>query len=89
MLSYTDFYKEVVGFAPYSYQIEVERLLSEGKNVILSVPTGAGKTLASIMPYLYFRYVGNQDFPQKMIYSLPLRALTNSTKVSHLQTIRT
>lgn len=78
MLSYTDFYKEVVGFAPYSYQIEVERLLSEGKNVILSVPTGAGKTLASIMPYLYFRYVGNQDFPQKMIYSLPLRALTNS-----------
>lgn len=78
MLSYTEFYKEVVGFAPYSYQLEVERLLSKGKNVILSVPTGAGKTLASIMPYLYFRYVENQDFPQKMIYSLPLRALTNS-----------
>ena len=78
MLSYTEFYKEVVGFAPYSYQLKVEQLLSEGKNVILSVPTGAGKTLASIMPYLYFRYVGNQDFPQKMIYSLPLRTLTNS-----------
>ncbi len=53
-------------------------LLLKGKNVILSVPTGAGKTWASIIPFLYARDKQLTDFPSKMIYSLPLRTLTNS-----------
>jgi CRISPR-associated endonuclease/helicase Cas3 len=61
-----------------NYQIKVAELLLSGKNVILSVPTGAGKTWASVMPFLYVKQNQRTDFPQKMIYSLPLRTLTNS-----------
>lgn len=72
-----EYYKLKLGYEPYSYQIEVAQKLLSGKNVILSVPTGAGKTWASIIPFLYAREI-KLNFPQKMIYSLPLRTLTNS-----------
>ena len=72
------FYKDITSFAPYNYQIRVAELLLSGKNVILSVPTGAGKTWASVIPFLYAKQYNRTDFPQKMIYSLPLRTLANS-----------
>ena len=78
MVTYRQFYKNVLGFEPYGFQQKVAELLLEGKNVILSVPTGAGKTWASIMPFLYATCLGKKDFPQKLIYSLPLRTLANS-----------
>lgn len=55
----------------------METLLA-GKNVILSVPTGAGKTWASVIPFLYAQNNPDIYFPKKMIYSLPLRTLANS-----------
>jgi len=78
MEKYISFYKDITGFVPYDYQIKVAELLLSGKNVILSVPTGAGKTWASMMPFLYAKQNEKIDFPQKMIYSLPLRTLANS-----------
>ena len=75
---YISFCKNHTGFAPYDYQIKVAKLLLMGRNIILSVPTGAGKTWASIMPFLYAIEKNIVSFPQKMIYSLPLRTLTNS-----------
>ncbi len=71
-------YKQLTEYNPYKYQVKVFELLTSGKNVILSVPTGAGKTWASIMPFIYAQQTGKSDFPQKMIYSLPLRTLANS-----------
>lgn len=76
-LTYYDFCQRS-GFKPYDYQERVANILLSGKNVILSVPTGAGKTWASIMPFLYARKNPHVHFPRKLIYSLPLRALTNS-----------
>ncbi len=78
MMDYNLLYSNITGFSPYSYQKEVAKLLLSGKNVILSVPTGAGKTWASIMPFLFAKINNRIDFPQKLIYSLPLRTLTNS-----------
>jgi CRISPR-associated endonuclease/helicase Cas3 len=79
MISFEQFASSVIpGFNPYDYQIEVNDLLMRGKNIIISVPTGSGKTWASVLPFLYARYIGNIHFPQKMIYNLPLRALANS-----------
>lgn len=75
---YVKFYSNLAGFTPYQYQIKVAVLLLAGKNVILSVPTGAGKTWASVMPFLFAKQNDRTDFPQKMIYSLPLRTLANS-----------
>ncbi|MGD9991958.1 MAG: CRISPR-associated helicase Cas3' [Salinivirgaceae bacterium] len=72
------FYETITGFAPYQYQLKVANLLLSGKNIILTVPTGAGKTWSSILPFLYAQQTGKSDFPQKMIYSLPLRTLANS-----------
>ena len=78
MTEINKFYNEKLEHSPYSYQEKVANVLLDGKNVILSVPTGAGKTWASIMPFLYAKENPKIHFPQKMIYSLPLRTLTNS-----------
>jgi len=78
MEQYISFYHNLTGFAPYSYQKRVAELLLAGKNVILSVPTGAGKTWASVIPFLFAQQNCLNTFPQKMIYSLPLRTLANS-----------
>ena len=76
-MQFKDFAKSITGFDPYEYQLKVNEILESGKNVILSVPTGAGKTWASVLPFLYAKET-ESHFPKKMIYSLPLRALTNS-----------
>lgn len=76
--NYSTYYKRITNHSPYMYQIKVSDLLLSGKNVILTVPTGAGKTWASVIPFLYAQQEGSFNFPQKMIYSLPLRTLANS-----------
>jgi CRISPR-associated endonuclease/helicase Cas3 len=75
---YSEFFSDITGVVPYKYQLKVAEHLFNGKNIILSVPTGAGKTWASITPFLFAQHKKLFDFPQKMIYSLPLRTLTNS-----------
>jgi CRISPR-associated endonuclease/helicase Cas3 len=87
-LEYQTFYSDLTGFPPYGYQIKVAELLLAGKNVILSVPTGAGKTWASIMPFLYAKQNKIDAFPQKMIYSLPLRTLANSIYLDVNKTLK-
>ena len=84
------FYKKTFGveFVPYLYQIKVAEALLLGKNIILQVPTGAGKTRASIMPFLYAKEMGLDSFPKKMIYSLPLRTLANSIYEDVLEVLR-
>jgi CRISPR-associated endonuclease/helicase Cas3 len=74
---YVKFFKEVTGFEPYDFQIAIAEEIFTGKNVIMQAPTGSGKTWASIMPFLFANYKGI-NFPKKLIYSLPLRVLTNS-----------
>ncbi len=78
MNNYEVFYSKLTGFSPYDYQQKVAELLLSGKNVILSVPTGSGKTFASILPFLYAKQRRITNFPNKLIYSLPLRTLANS-----------
>lgn len=73
-----DFFLRNLGNKAYQYQIRVAKTLLSGRNVILSVPTGAGKTWASIIPFLFAKENPNTHFPSKMIYSLPLRTLANS-----------
>jgi CRISPR-associated endonuclease/helicase Cas3 len=58
----------------YDYQIEVGRRLLEGQNVVLRAPTGAGKTLAVLVPFLIGRKARKW---RRLIYALPLRTLAN------------
>jgi hypothetical protein len=43
-LDFKIFYENLTSFTPYVYQARVAELLLAGKNIVLSVPTGAGKT---------------------------------------------
>lgn len=70
-------FKDITGFESYSFQIELAEKILRGSNVIMQAPTGSGKTWASILPYLIARKE-NINFPNKLIYVLPLRALANS-----------
>ncbi len=62
----------------YPHQAKVFDLLANEQSVILRAPTGAGKTQASIYPFLSaMDYQSNlhSRLPHKCIYSVPMRVL--------------
>jgi CRISPR-associated endonuclease/helicase Cas3 len=64
--------------ALFSYQERVFDALREHKPVILQAPTGAGKTRASLYPFLYAcAHPEVIELPGQCIYSVPLRTLAN------------
>ncbi|RLB82198.1 MAG: hypothetical protein DRH17_06620 [Deltaproteobacteria bacterium] len=65
------------GFEPYPYQERVAEHLFSGRNVILSAPTGAGKTWAALLPFLYSKKIGESLF-DRLIFALPLRTLATT-----------
>lgn len=73
--------KATDGQKPYAYQ---SRLAAEGLPDVLRIPTGAGKTLAAILPWLY-RRVHHPDravrasTPHWLVFVLPQRALVEQT----------
>jgi len=69
------------GFEPYPYQ---QRLADEGLPEMLEVPTGAGKTLAAVLPWLYRRRFHPSDevrrlTPHWLVVALPMRVLVEQT----------
>lgn len=65
------------GFLPHPYQEKVTGYLLEGKNVFICAPTGAGKTWAALLPYLWAKKQGIA-FSDRLIYVLPLRTLATT-----------
>ncbi|CAN5859417.1 hypothetical protein BH18ACT7_BH18ACT7_23790 [soil metagenome] len=69
------------GRDPYGYQ---SRLAEQGLPDVLTVPTGAGKTLAAVLPWLY-RRVSHPDpavraaTPRWLVFVLPQRTLVEQT----------
>ena len=69
------------GRGPYGYQ---SRLAEQGLPDVLTVPTGAGKTLAAVLPWLY-RRVSHPDpvvraaTPRWLVFVLPQRTLVEQT----------
>jgi len=61
---------------PYPFQRRVAELLLDGRNVILQAPTGAGKTMAAMLPFLEAIERGH-NFPHKCLYAVPMRVLAN------------
>ncbi|GAA4199852.1 hypothetical protein GCM10023074_30890 [Microbispora amethystogenes] len=61
---------------PYPYQA---RLAREGLPELLRVPTGAGKTLAAVLPWLWRGKAFPDDTPRRLVYVLPLRTLVEQT----------
>lgn len=70
--NFESFFQELTGHTPYLYQLDTARAIWEGKNCILQIPTGCGKTWAVITPFLFSKKAGGRT---RLIYALPLRTL--------------
>ena len=73
--------KTATGHDPYEYQT---RLAEDGFTELLCAPTGAGKTLASILPWLWRRrfhpdHSIRSSTPRRLAYALPMRTLVEQT----------
>lgn len=64
-----------VGSHRYDYQVQVANRLLEGENLVLRAPTGSGKTLSALVPFVLGRKEGRWS---RLIYALPLRTLVRS-----------
>lgn len=80
MISLDEFFKFLIKNPEaklHKFQRNVTTSLLQGNNVILSAPTGAGKTWAALMAYLKSKMAG-EPVVDKVIYVLPLRSLASS-----------
>ncbi|MCW2915906.1 MAG: hypothetical protein JWN52_3974 [Actinomycetia bacterium] len=77
MARFVDFVHAATGHAPYPYQVG---LAAEGLPGLLKVPTGAGKTVAAVLPWLYRRLVSApEQTPRRLVYVLPQHSLAEQT----------
>jgi CRISPR-associated endonuclease/helicase Cas3 len=79
------YFKDLTGFKkPHNFQIETIQNILEHKNTILKAPTGSGKTEPAIAPFIIALFLimmkENCNFPNKLIYAVPLRTLANSLR---------
>lgn len=83
------YFKQLTTFTPRGFQREaIANLLNQPKpiNTILKAPTGSGKTETAIAPFLFAK-LHDLDFPNKLIYVVPLRTLANSLRTRTQQYI--
>jgi Lhr-like helicase len=64
---------------PYNFQTQTITRILNRQDTILRAPTGSGKTETAIAPFLFAKTL-NFDFPNKLIYVVPLRTLANSLR---------
>jgi CRISPR-associated endonuclease/helicase Cas3 len=75
--SFGAFFKRAMGGEqePYPYQ---ERLATEPiESRLIHVPTGAGKTAAVILAWLWRRKVDPANTPRRLVYCLPMRVFAD------------
>lgn len=76
--------ERATGHAPYPYQA---RIAHDGLPELLQVPTGCGKTLAAVLPWLYRRREHpdlkvRATTPHWLVFVLPMRVLVEQTAES-------
>lgn len=82
MNDFTAFFREATAasgpaLSPYPYQIELANMPIATR--ALQVPTGAGKTAAAILSWLFRRTLQAPDAPTRLVYCLPMRVLVEQT----------
>lgn len=82
-MSYESFFHSATGVSPYPYQV---RLATQGEwPELLNVPTGAGKTEAALLAWLWRRRFHADEgvrscTPRRLVYCLPVRTLVEQTR---------
>ncbi|MBF2075307.1 MAG: CRISPR-associated helicase Cas3' [Synechococcales cyanobacterium C42_A2020_086] len=82
-------FQTLIGFPPRQFQIETITKLLQLHNVLLRAPTGSGKTETAIAPFLFAKQMGVEDFPNKLIYIVPLRTLATSLRDRAVKLVKT
>jgi CRISPR-associated endonuclease/helicase Cas3 len=78
-MNISQFFQTLTSFPPRNFQQEtITRILNRG-DTVLRAPTGSGKTETAIAPFLFAKTL-DLDFPNKLIYVVPLRTLANSLR---------
>ena len=67
----------------YGYQKKIARLIRQGESIILQAPTGAGKTMAALWPFLLGWAAGSSKVPRKCVYAVPMRVLANQFEADY------
>jgi CRISPR-associated endonuclease/helicase Cas3 len=75
-------FQKITGYAPYDFQIECLEALTEGKSLILTAPTGSGKSEVALVPFILSK---NEELPSQMVYSLPTRTLIENLSMRALR----
>jgi CRISPR-associated endonuclease/helicase Cas3 len=84
MLDFLEFFREATrteprpASDPYPYQVRLAGTPIASR--ALRVPTGAGKTAAAILSWLYRLKRGEPDAPRRLVYCLPMRVLVEQTR---------
>ncbi len=73
------YFHTLTGHQPRQFQLQTIAKLLNRQNVLLRAPTGSGKTETAIAPFLFAKPL-QLDFPNKLIYVVPLRTLANSLR---------
>ena len=81
-MNFSKFFKKATTHNPYPYQSKLAEAAC--MHALLKIPTGAGKTEAAILGWLYRRlYHPDSDVrdstPQRLVYCLPMRTLVEQT----------
>ena len=81
-MSFAEFFSTATGWPPYAYQVCMAE--SPDPPVLLRVPTGAGKTEAAVLAWLYRRsehpvQKARDSTPRRLVYCLPMRTLVEQT----------
>ncbi|MGW1993011.1 type I-G CRISPR-associated helicase/endonuclease Cas3g [Embleya sp. NPDC001921] len=79
--SFVEFVRTATGSVPYAYQ---ETLARDDLPQVLCVPTGCGKTVAAVLPWLWRRLAHPRSAvrratPGRLVYVLPLRSSVEQT----------
>jgi CRISPR-associated endonuclease/helicase Cas3 len=78
--TFESFFLRATGKRPYPYQ---SALAEEPiQNRLLHVPTGAGKTAAVVIAWLWRQIVDKEQTPRRLIYCLPMRVLVEQTRTN-------
>jgi CRISPR-associated endonuclease/helicase Cas3 len=78
-MTITQYFQTLTGFPPRQFQQQAIAHLLNRQDVLLRAPTGSGKTETAIAPFLFAKTL-QCDFPNKLIYVVPLRTLANSLR---------
>jgi CRISPR-associated endonuclease/helicase Cas3 len=86
------YFKDLTGYpTPHQFQQDtIAKILSTKTQggTLLRAPTGSGKTETAIAPFLFAKEMDIKDFPNKLIYIVPLRTLATSLRDRTVKLVR-